>query len=89
MEAWIWIAIGVALLGAAFLLVLRWCYRQAFYSDRRRVTDSHDFLGDAQDEFCRAPMHALVDELEACPFERVTITSRDGLRLSACYYHFS
>lgn len=89
MDLWIWIVLAAALLGAAFLLILRWCYRQAFDSDRRKSTQSHDFLGDAADEFCRAPMYALVDELEACPFERVTITSHDGLRLSACYYHFS
>ncbi len=88
MKLWIPIALAALSLGMALWLILRWCYRQAFWSDRKKSTPSHAFFGDAEDEFCREPMLALVDELEACPFEKVEIVSHDGLRLSARYYRF-
>lgn len=88
-----WIA-GIAtavvlVLGAAVLWVARWCYRQAFYfSEKEKRIDPHTFYSAPNGEFCREPMVALVDELLQTPCEVVSITSRDGLRLSGRLYRF-
>ena len=81
---WILIVIAIlALLSAAVLLVARWCYRQAFFfAEKEKKIDPHTFYSAPNGEFCREPMVALVDELLQTPCERVSITSRDGLRLS-------
>ena len=88
---WLWILIGVAiLLLTAFYIIVRWCYRQAFYfSDAEKHVDPHSFFGAANSEFCRAPMLELVREIENAPYEAVTVTSRDGLKLCGRLYRFS
>ena len=89
---WGWI-IGISLLVlllVAFTGILLWSYRKAFYVPRsKKQVDSHEFFGGKKDEFCRTSLYALVDELEALPFEKVSIRSHDGLRLVGRYYHFS
>ena len=88
-----WIAvilIALAALAAAVLWVARWCYKQAFYfAEHEKKIDPHSFYSAPNGEFCRAPMVALVDELLQTPCERVSITSRDGLRLSGQLYRFT
>ena len=80
------IGLLVALLVAAFLF-LRWSYRQAFYmpTDKKRA-DPRKIFGKDPDPFYRERMLSLVDALESVPAERVSIPSRDGLRLSARLY---
>jgi len=88
---WYWIVIGIALLLAIFVLaVARWCYGQAFYApESKKKLDPHTFFGAPESEFCHAPMTALVDELLGTPCELVSITSRDGLKLTGRLYRFS
>ncbi|MBE6602580.1 MAG: alpha/beta hydrolase [Ruminococcaceae bacterium] len=87
----LWISMGViAALLVATLGIAYWCYRQAFYfSDADKHVDPRRFFGAKNSEFCHRPMLELVDALEAVPFERVCITSRDGLRLYGRLYRFS
>ena len=89
--AWIFWPVGVlATVAIAVALIALWCYRLAFYNPQKnKHLDPHTFFGNAESEFCRAPMTALVDELLSAPCERVTITSRDGLRLCGRLYRFS
>ena len=75
-----------AVLLAAFFFA-RWGFHAAFYQkDEKKVIDPRKFFGSERDAFCHPKLVALVDELEARPFERVTITSHDGLRLFGRYY---
>jgi len=90
MDIVIIIAAVVAVAVIFLLLVARWCYRQAFYfSEKEKRVDPHTFFSAPNGEFCRAQMVALVDELLQTPSERVSITSRDGLRLTGQLYRFS
>lgn len=83
-----WICASVALiLLAGFFATLIWSFRQAFYwPTAKKTVDPHRFLGEEKDLFCKEPMLALVDELDARPFEQVFIRSHDGLRLAARLY---
>lgn len=65
-----------------------YAYRKAFYSSPRRVEDYRALpSGEYHDRFREARL-ALIDNIAAQPFERVFITSRDGLKLVGRYYHF-
>ena len=89
---WGWniaIALLIILIGA-FVGILIWVYRMAFYQPtKKKKVDSHEFFGGKRDEFCRQPLCDLVDEFEAFPYEEVSIISHDGLRLVGRYFHFS
>ena len=82
MEPWL-IFGGIALILLVILyLILQWCFRQAFYfADRKKHVNPRHIDLAPNEEFCRPAIYALVDELEARSFERVEITSHDGLRL--------
>ena len=76
----------LALLVAAFFFA-RWGFHAAFYQrDDKKAVDPRKFFGSERDAFCHPKLVELVDELEARRFERVTITSHDGLRLFGRYY---
>lgn len=80
---------GVTALLLLVLLLcgLRWSYCRAFYHPNgKKKMDPRTFFGEAKDAFCKEPMLALVDELEARDFEHVSIRSRDGLKLVGRLY---
>lgn len=77
----------MTLLAAVLLCILWWCFRKAFYMpDNKKAVDPRSFFGKEKDAFCKDGMHALVGELEALPFEPVTIRSHDGLKLYGRLY---
>lgn len=61
-------------------------YRYGFYSPRGKQNDDHRILI-PMSETQRDYSIAMIDKLNARPFERVYIRSYDGLRLSGRYYH--
>ncbi|MBR2667596.1 MAG: alpha/beta hydrolase [Oscillospiraceae bacterium] len=62
-------------------------YRIAFYSPKANQNDIHKLPPGEQYEAQKDVMLALIDALAPVPFEPVSITSRDGLRLTGRYYH--
>lgn len=80
----IWVGIGLT---ALIVAAAYCCYWMAFYNPESRhqevaydITENNDSgIGPRLKQLCR--------DLEAEPYERVFIQSRDGLRLSARYYH--
>lgn len=62
-------------------------YRYIFYSPVGRQNDDYAFNLPRGSEGSLARSIALIDRLNAREFERVTITSFDGLRLAGRYYH--
>ena len=74
---------AMALFGAGLLGI----YYYAFYSPHRRQNDDHFNPGSMQSDRQRERSLALIDKLNARPYERVSIRSHDGLLLSARYYH--
>ena len=63
------------------------CYRIAFYNPPPHKEDPYDIPRDAQYGVHADRMHRMVDYLRSLPYEQVYITSHDGLRLAARYYH--
>lgn len=80
------ILIILAVLIAISLIVAFVAYRMAFYEDRKRPEDIYQRMSEMTDDHFEK-MKIMVDAMEARNPERVYITSDDGLRLSARYYH--
>ena len=79
------ICILLVLLFTAAVLII---YRIAFYSrERGRQENIYDIPSSPQYQPRREYMRKLISDLAVIPFERVEITARDGIRLSARYYH--
>lgn len=63
------------------------CHRIAFYNPLPHKEDPYDIPRDDQYGVHADRMHRMVDYLRSLPYEQVYITSHDGLRLAARYYH--
>ncbi len=84
-----YLIIGAAVLAVFIfaLYFLRWSFCKAFYMPTKyKKTDPREFLGGEKDQFCKQPMLDMVDELEARPYERVSVRSHDGLTLAGRLY---
>lgn len=81
---WLWVVLAVT---AAVLLALWVVYRMTFYSDKGTWTDPYAISPEGEYQTRREEMLALIDDLAHRPFEPVSVTSHDGLRLMGRYYH--
>ncbi len=81
------LALCFGALATALLVFARWCFHKAFFMPKKyKKGDPYAFFGGEKDAFCKAPMEQLVKRLDEAPSQRVCITARDGLRLSARLY---
>ncbi len=71
------------------LLISYLSYRKAFYSSPKRRSNVHILPDNPQYAESKPVIKELIGEMEKEPFEQVYITSFDGLKLAAKYYHFS
>lgn len=74
-------AAAAASLGGLYSL-----YRYAFYSPNAVQNDDRHISSNAQMQVYKEELLRAIDELNAQPYERVSITSADGLRLAGRYY---
>lgn len=74
---------------AVVLLISYITYRMAFYVSARQRGGGMPLPGGGQYAAVAHITKALMQEMEALPYERVTIHSRDGLLLCGRYYHVS
>ncbi len=78
---WLLIALLIVIQAIAYIV-----WRIALRSPNKTQNDDHHLSNDAQTQSFREHIYDMIDELNAIPFERVSISSRDGLRLSGRYY---
>ncbi len=81
----LWILLGLAVL---VLITAYICFRMAFYADRKPVKDAPEYdlpPGKIYEPFWDV-MRKWMEEVRALPYEEMTITSFDGLRLYGKYY---
>ena len=64
-----------------------YCYRRIFYAAPKKKDGPIKLPNGEQYLSKREQMLSLIDEMSAIPFEQVYITSFDGLKLAARYYH--
>ncbi len=84
----LYISLGIsAFLFALFLLLSYFAYRKTFFSDRRKKRDPYSGIDKKGYKPYEARLRELIDNIISLPFEKIEITSRDGLKLSARYYH--
>ena len=76
-----------AALGAGATVALHRLYRYIYYSPVGRQGDDYFFALPHRSEGERARSVSLIDRLNARPYERVFVTSFDGLRLAGRYFH--
>lgn len=85
----LYIALAIAALCLIIIIfilsVSYWAYRKAFYSNRKY--DIYDIPKGEQYQKVKDKMLGLIAEMDALPYEKVVITSRDGLKLCGRYYH--
>ena len=62
-------------------------YRKAFYAVPNPDPNNYELPNSEQYRANKERMYSLIKELEDIPFEEVTITSHDGLKLYGRYYH--
>lgn len=80
------IAILLAVLLAVFLYALHFGYKLAFqYTDP--LASPYDYTDNEQTRKCKAVQDAVIADFLAAPYEEVSITSHDGLKLTGKYYH--
>lgn len=80
--------IVILLICAIFVFaLLKGVFRFAFGVRRVHPENAHDIPKGEQYQPERARMTKMIDDMLAVPCERVSIISRDGLKLSARYYH--
>lgn len=77
----------ILIIPAAFLLTLAAVFWKVFYSPHPGQNDLETSLRAIDHSPHAAKIRQALQELEAAPYERVSIRSRDGLRLFARYYH--
>lgn len=82
-----WIAAAALGLAALVLLIAFITCRMTFFSPEGKRGTPHDLPSGEQYQCLRKQMNEMVSRLEAIPCERVEITSGDGLKLRARYYH--
>lgn len=68
------------------LAISYYCYRVAFYSPKKGRDTIPQVKGDQYEPY-RPLMRRVFSQLTAREYEDVTITSHDGLKLAAKYYH--
>ncbi len=76
------LALAAILLGAAYVT-----YRMVFYSPNKTQNDDFSLPVSDQTEPLLETIKAMIREVNAIPYERVSVTSFDGLRLAGRYYH--
>lgn len=81
------IIFSVLLLVVAFLIIIYYVYRVAFYSRKKGQDDIYAIPPGEQYQPHKAEMLDLIDKLVGRECEDVYITSFDGLRLHGRYYH--
>ena len=69
------------------VLIAWYSYRTAFYSPEKRKEDDYAIPKGEQYEKERQRMLSLIREMDEIPYEAVTISAQDGIKLSARYYH--
>ena len=82
-----WWTVALLLLLGILLWGVRFSYRLAFYSRNDREQDIYAIPPGKQYEDVADVMLKNIHELSKLPFEQVFITSRDGIKLAARYYH--
>ena len=78
---------SILILLAAVAGIMAYGYRKAFYAPEPRTEDLYQLPPGEQYEQERDRMLALIREMDAVPYEPVTITAADGTSLFGRYYH--
>ena len=86
----LYVLLGIlAFLTIAALIIARVTYKMAFYYRQAPDTDNYQIPEVRQYQENKDLMISMIKELDDIPFESVTITSHDGLKLFGRYYHVS
>lgn len=80
--------VSALVLIAGALILSYWIFKLGFLHTPNPNQDQYRIPDNEQYAVHKERMHSLIAELDAIPYEPVTITSHDGLKLFGRYYHF-
>ena len=83
------IAVIAGLFAALAVIISYITYRFTFYNPNKKPDDPHRIPDGPKYACMEKEIHELIDETLAIPYENVSITSRDGLRLCGKQYRTS
>ena len=76
----------LVILAAVVLYLLHYGYKLAFYYEDPK-TSPYEYGDNEQSRVVKSVLDDAIAEFEKAPFEAVSITSHDGLKLTGRYYH--
>lgn len=82
-----WILLALAVMIIAVLTISYWTYTVAFYSPKKRNYNIFDIPKGGQYDEHFDKMIALIKDMDAASYEKVTIQASDGATLFARYHH--
>ena len=82
-----WILLALAVMIIAALTISYWTYTVAFYSPKERNYNIFDIPKGGQYDEHFDKMIALIKDMDAASYEKVTIQASDGATLFARYHH--
>ena len=83
----LWVLLGSAILGAAILLLARFCYRIAFFNANLQEQDAYIIPPGKQHEKDADTILHMIHNADTLPYEQVYIKAHDGTQLAARYHH--
>lgn len=81
------IIIYLLILIAVILALSYYTYYISFHSPAKRKTDPYELIKGSQYTAVKEPLHRITRIMEKTPFEEVSITGFDGVKLYGRYYH--
>lgn len=80
------VGVVLVLFVVPFLYLLYYCYKKIFYYEDS-LASPYAYGKSDQTVLCEEVLDCAIEEFENAPFEKVTIKSDEGLKLSGRYYH--
>ena len=86
---WEWILIVLGILVVLFVVATYIVYRIVFHRDRKMSDNEYDLPAIKQINQYKDFMYSLIEEMKSQKCEDINILAKDGIKLSARYYHIS
>ena len=78
----------IVFIGVSIFGLLLYIYDYVFHgTTRRQPSDQDEPMGTEFGEYAEI-INKCIEDFKKIPYEKVTIQSRDGIKLAGCYYHY-
>ena len=89
MNPFLLVLIIITSLVILLLIVLFIIYLKTFYNSKRKKSKIYDIMSGHEYDLYRDQIKTNINKVKNIPYQKVTITSKDGLKLVGKYYHIN